>query len=179
MKTNNAISLEAALTAILLVALLAISACSGKTGAVKEKSLEASATEHPVPPPEMDIYTAALFGALKAIGQHIRAGTDLNRKDDYGSTPLIIAATFGKTEVAKALIEAGADLNMTNNDGATALHPAAFLCRTDIVKVLLEHGIDKHIKNIYGSTALESVSAPFESVSLYMISSAKILGHLA
>jgi ankyrin repeat protein len=83
---------------------------------------------------------AALQGNIEAIRQHIEAGSDLNDKDVYGSSPLIIAATFGKTEVARALIEAGADMNITNNDGATALHAAAFLCRTEIVKALLDNG---------------------------------------
>ena len=83
----------------------------------------------PSEPASVSIHTAALQGNVEAIRQHIKAGTDLNEKDAWGSTPLIIAATFGKTEVAKALIGAGADMNATNNDGATALHAAAFLCR--------------------------------------------------
>jgi ankyrin repeat protein len=112
----------------------------------------------------MDIFTSALFGNLKVINQHIQAGTNLDAKDDYGSTPLIIAATFGKTEVARALIEGGADVNIRNNDGGTALHSAAFLCRKDIVQMLMENGADKNIKNNFGSTPLESVSGPFENV---------------
>lgn len=179
MKTQNNFSFETVLTAIFLLALLATPACSGTPGHLKEKRLQGeAATEHPADPPEIDIYTAALFGDLKAINQHIAAGTDLNSKDDYGSTPLIIAATFGKTEVAKVLIEAGADLNITNNDGATALHPAAFLCRTEIVEALLERGIDKNIENKYGSTALESVSVPFESVKPIYDQFSKDLGPL-
>ncbi|KPJ90001.1 MAG: hypothetical protein AMS18_11840 [Gemmatimonas sp. SG8_17] len=90
--------------------------------------------------PGVNIHMAALQGDVAAIRLHIEAGSDLNEKDPYGSTPLIIAATFGKTDVAKALIEAGADLNITNNDGGTALHAAAFLCRPEIVISLLEHG---------------------------------------
>ena len=114
--------------------------------------------------PGVDIHMAALQGDVVAIRLHIEAGSDLNEKDPYGSTPLIIAATFGKTEVAKALIDAGADLNITNNDGGTALHTAAFLCRPEIVKALLEHGADKSLKDGYGNTPLEAVSAPFDAV---------------
>lgn len=114
--------------------------------------------------PGVAIHMAALQGDVTAIRQHIEAGSDLNEKDQYGSTPLIIAATFDKTEVAQALIEAGADLNITNNDGGTALHTAAFLCRPEIVKALLEHGADKSLKDDYGNTPLEAVSAPFDAV---------------
>ena len=116
------------------------------------------------PTPSVSIHMAALQGNIEAVRQHIKAGSDLNEKDMWGSTPLIISATFGKTEVARALIEAGADLNITNNDGATALHAAAFLCRTEIVKDLLDNGANKYLRNNFGNTALESVAAPFDDV---------------
>jgi ankyrin repeat protein len=90
--------------------------------------------------------------------------SDLNEKDMYGSTPLIIAAAVGKTEVALALIEAGADLNIKNNDGSTPLITAAVFCRTEIVEALLNKGADKNARNNAGKTALQSVSRPFDDV---------------
>ena len=113
---------------------------------------------------EDDDKTATFLGNLKTVEQHISAGSDLNKKDDYGSTPLMIAATFGKTDVAKALISGGANLNLKAADGSTALHTAAFFCRTEIVEALINAKADKNVKNNYGSTALESVLAPFETV---------------
>jgi len=168
MKTRQNISMNEVFTVILAATLLSIAACSNKHGDSSMEKSQASVSQTSIKPPSMDIFSAALFGDLKVVTQHIKAGTDLNAKDAYGSTPLIIAATFGKTEVAKALIEAGADVNITNNDGGTALHSAAFLCRTEIVNALLENGIDKNIRNNFGSTALESVMAPFDVVkSIY------------
>jgi len=114
--------------------------------------------------PEINIFEASFNGDMNAVEQHILAGSDLNGKDAYGSTPLIIAAIFGKTDVAIALIEADADLSIRNNEGSTPLHIASFYCRTEIVKALLENGADKNLKNTYGSTALESVFSPFEEV---------------
>jgi len=114
--------------------------------------------------PSVGLHLASLQGNVEAVRQHIEAGSDLNAKDPYGSTPLTIAATFGKTDVAVALIEAGADLNITNNDGSTALHAAAFLCHTAIVEALLDHGANKYLRNNFGNTALESVLAPFDDV---------------
>ncbi len=135
-------------TAILVVTLLAVAGCRKKEN----------------PTPNVSLHIAALQGNLDAIRQHINAGSDLNKKDAYGSTPLIIAATFGKTEVARALIDAGADMKITNNEGATPLHIAAFLCRTEIVKALLDEGADKNALNKAGRTALESVAVPFDDV---------------
>jgi hypothetical protein len=178
MKTQMNISMKAVLTAILLSGLLALHAHAYKMVNPGESKTTRHLSQSGIKPPMMDIFTAALFGDLKAINQHIKAGTDLNAKDDYGSTPLIIAATFGKTEVAKALIEAEADLNITNSDGGTALHSAAFLCRTEIVKALIENGADKSIKNIYGSTARESVMSNWDFVKPIYDQFSKDLGPL-
>ena len=77
-------------TAILVVSLLIAANC------VKQEN----------PTPRVSLHAAALQGSIDVIRQHIKAGSDLNEKDVYGSTPLIIAITFDKTEVARALIEA-------------------------------------------------------------------------
>jgi CubicO group peptidase (beta-lactamase class C family) len=116
----------------------------------------------PSKPPGVSLHLAALQGNIEAVRQHIEAGSDLNEKDAYGSSPLIIAVTFGKTEVARALIEAGADMKINNNDGSTPLHIAAFFCHTEIVKALLDEGANKYLRNITGSTALDIVAAPFD-----------------
>jgi CubicO group peptidase (beta-lactamase class C family) len=132
--------------------------------------------ENPVP--SVGLHLAALQGNIAAIRQHINAGSDLNARDAYGSTPLIIATAFDKAEVAKALIEAGADMNITNNDGGSALHTAAFLCRTEIVKALVDNGANKYLRDNFGNTALESVAAPFDDVKGIYDGFAQALGPL-
>jgi CubicO group peptidase (beta-lactamase class C family) len=113
--------------------------------------------------PSLSLHVAVLQGNIDAVRQHIDAGSDLNKKDAWGSTPLIIATTFGRTEVAKALIEAGSDMTIGNNEGSTPLHIAALFGRTEIVKVLLDKGVDKYIRNNSGSTAFDVVAAPFDN----------------
>jgi len=116
-------------------------------------------------PPKVDIHTAVTEGNVKAVQQHIAAGTNIDEKDPFGgSSPLISACLFGKTDIAKLLIDAGANLNFINNDGSTPLITAAFFCRPDIVKMLLEKKADKTIRNKYGQNAYESVAAPFAEV---------------
>ncbi|MEL7003003.1 MAG: ankyrin repeat domain-containing protein, partial [Bacteroidota bacterium] len=114
--------------------------------------------------PNISCFGATFMGNVKVVKQHIKAGTDLNMKDQYGSTPLMIATTFGKAEIAKALFEGGADLHVTSADGSTALHTAAFLCRTEIVEELLKNGANKDLVNNYGSTPLASISGPFGDI---------------
>ncbi len=129
-------------------------------------------------PPKKGIHDAAAQGDLEAIQQHIRAGSDLDEKDPFGSTPLIIATTFGRDDVASALINAGAAINIKNNDGSTALIAAAFLCRTEIVRNLLEKGADKNIRNNTGASALDGVIGSFESVRPIYEQIEKTLGPL-
>ncbi|MEJ2204745.1 MAG: serine hydrolase [Gemmatimonadota bacterium] len=114
--------------------------------------------------PAVGLHMAAITGNVEAIRQHVAAGSDLDARDPYGSTPLIAAAAFDQPEAALALMEAGADLDLTNNVGGTALHTAAFLCRGEIVQDLLEHGARKYVRDQSGNTPWESVSGPFEDV---------------
>lgn len=163
MKTQKFIPGKMMTTVILLTSLFTFAAC-GQQKNTEKGAAQSVTSQKSQNPPKMDIHTASLMGNLDAIRQHIQTGSDLNKKDAYGSSPLTIATTFGKTEVAKALIEAGANVNIKSKDGSTPLHTAAFFCRTEIVKALLANGADKNIRNSYGSTALESVSAPFNDV---------------
>lgn len=126
--------------------------------------------------PTMTIHEATFMGNVEAVKAHVKAKTDLNQKDAYGSAPLSIAATFGKTEVAKLLIDSGADMNVKSADGSTPLHTSSFLCRVEIVKALLEKGADLTIRNNFGSTALESVSGPFQEVKMVYEQLSKNLG---
>ncbi|MBD3349211.1 MAG: serine hydrolase [Candidatus Eisenbacteria bacterium] len=146
---------KAALAGLALV-LLAGTACGG------QGSMRAEGAERPAPP-GVGLHLAALQGDVDAVRQHIEAGTDLNARDAYGSTPLIVAATFGKTEVARTLLDAGADTEIENNDGSAPLHVAAFLGHEEIVGALLEAGADRYSRNMSGSTAYDIVAAPLEA----------------
>ena len=178
MKTQKINSIKALTKLMPVVILLTITACGNKQGNSAGEESQSSVSETKAKPPGMDIHAAAFMGNLKAIQQYIKAGSDLNEKDEYGSSPLTIAATFGKTEVAKALIEAGADMNCKSNDGSTPLHTAAFFCRIEIVEALLKKGADKDVRNNYGSTALESISGPFDNVKGIYDQISKDLGPL-
>jgi uncharacterized protein len=170
MKTQKINSTRVVSMAMVAIVLLTITACNSKQGN--------SSIPESIKPPPMDLNSAAFLGNTDVIRQHIKAGSDLNKKDDYGSTPLHTTTVFGKTEAALILINAGADINILNADGSTPLHTAAFFCRTEIVKALLEKGADKNVRNNYGSTALESVVGPFNDVKAIYEQINKDLGPL-
>ncbi|MBN2322104.1 MAG: serine hydrolase [Spirochaetes bacterium] len=147
--------MKTAATAMLAVTLLVALGCATQ----QKTSME---TKPPPKPPDKSLHEAALLGDMDAVRQHLEAGSDLNRKDAYGSTPLIVAITFGKTDAARALIEGGADIKISNNEGSTPLHLAAFFGRTEIVRSLLDNGADRYLRNRDGATAYDMAAAPFD-----------------
>jgi len=177
--TTKQFMIRATLASLVSVFIFSFSSC-------KQNPSENSATEETnksekivkKQKPSMDLHAAVFMGNLNALKEHIVYGTDLNKKDAYGSSPLNIATTFGKTEIALLLIDSGVDINARNADGGTALHTAAFFCRTEIVKALIESGAEQNIKNQYQSTALESVMAPWENMKPIYEQMAKDLGAL-
>ena len=60
--------------------------------------------------PDISIHDAAEEGNIKAVKQHLAAGTDVDAKDMNGETPLTWAAYSGHKEIAELLLANGARL---------------------------------------------------------------------
>jgi len=93
-----------------------------------------------------DIFLAAKNGNIEAVKQHIAAGTDVNARDNGGSTPLHQAAINGHKEIAELLIANGANVNATARVGFTSLHLAAHNGHKEIVELLIAKGADVNAK---------------------------------
>jgi ankyrin repeat protein len=70
----------------------------------------------------------------------IKAGADVNAKDEGGVTALMLASSDGHKEMVKMLIKAGADVNAKDKNGKTALMRASERGRKEIVKMLIKAG---------------------------------------
>jgi ankyrin repeat protein len=120
-------------------------------------------------PPSVSLVQAARTGNIAAVNQHIKAGSDLNQRNDFDeSTPIIVAAAFGRDDVVRALIEARADLAATNNQRQTALHAAAFFCRQSTVEMLIAAKMDLAAVNYQGETAYDIVASPMTKELRYV-----------
>lgn len=92
---------------------------------------------------------ASIKGSLKIVKSLIGYGADINTKNKYGSTALMLTSSL---KVAKLLIDSGADVNAKSNGGLTALMLTSSL---EITKLLIDNGADVNAKDDeFGQTAL-------------------------
>ena len=97
---------------------------------------------------------AAENGETELVKLLIAAGTDVNKADMFGETPLYKAADNGRAECVKLLINAGADVNKANDKGETPLIWAAIKGRTEYLRLLLAAGADVNWADKDGKTPL-------------------------
>ncbi len=100
----------------------------------------------------------------EVIGVMVKAGADVNARDDEGKTVLIKAVYVSShhisVDVISALIEAGADVNAKDKDAKTALIYCAENVGKSIaiLKALIKAGASINSRDKYGKTALMYVA---------------------
>ncbi|MFI5297892.1 MAG: ankyrin repeat domain-containing protein [Polyangiales bacterium] len=95
---------------------------------------------------------------LALFDQSLDRGVDLNKPDELGRPPLVLAASLGKVAMVEHLIAHGAKLTAIDASGQTALIAASAAGFPDVVKVLLDAGADPSTKDINGYTAHDWVN---------------------
>lgn len=71
-----------------------------------------------------ELHHFARMGDVESLRRAIKAGADINERDEFGTTPLKYAIAEKKVETALVLLEMGADVTSQSKDGSTALHSA-------------------------------------------------------
>lgn len=110
----------------------------------------------------MNRATALMLAAWKnknpeVIATLIKAGADVNARDEIGWTALMLAAISNENPgIITVLVEAGADINARDKNGLTALMWAAAQTeKSEIIDVMLEAGADAKLKDKNGKTAFD------------------------
>lgn len=85
-------------------------------------------------------------GDTQGVIEAIKAGINVNAKNNNGETALMWAAGKGHTEIVNALIKAGANVNAKTKSDWTALMYAAGKGHIETVIVLLKVGADVNAK---------------------------------
>lgn len=91
---------------------------------------------------------------LHTVKKLIRAGADLDQRNERGRTPLMIATYNNDLEIAETLIETGADVNIQDDMCNTPFLYAAAEGYLDILKLSTKAGANPAVTDRYGNTAL-------------------------
>ncbi len=81
-------------------------------------------------------------GYLRIMGLLIDSGSDLNGRNSYGDTPLILALTAKQRGAVKLLVDSGADVNHPNDFGMSPFIGVCAKGDTDFMHYFLRRGAD-------------------------------------
>ena len=85
-------------------------------------------------------------GDLIAVLELIASGVDVNLRNLFGWTALMLAAGEGHAPIVSLLLAAGADVKAVNNFGASALAYAALRGEWLTIQVLIEAGAPLNVR---------------------------------
>lgn len=105
-----------------------------------------------------EVQAAIYAGSDKDVRNFLRNRDNINARNYYWQTPLILAASNGQVNLISGTLikDFGANLEDRDRDGNTALISAAQYGWTDLVKYLLSIGANKAAKNNLGETAADA-----------------------
>lgn len=89
---------------------------------------------------------AATRGDVEAARRLLEAGVNINARDRYGQTALMLAAHRGHVALVELLVEKGADLNVTAKYRLSALMLAVVAGHVEIARQLVRAGADVSIR---------------------------------
>ena len=83
---------------------------------------------------------AARNGDFEGVKMSLKAGADINAKEEYGDTALNLCAENGHLDIVKYLAESGADIENLGGAAKTPVMNAAFAGHAEIVMFLISKG---------------------------------------
>jgi ankyrin repeat protein len=108
-----------------------------------------------IPVGKTSLHTASAEGNVEIVLSILLDGhADVNDRNEFHQTALLMASRENKFEVAQLLIKYGADVNFPDGVGWTPLQVASQCGHSEIVRVLLDHGADVNAKKMDDWTAL-------------------------
>ena len=104
---------------------------------------------------ETPLMKSAYEGNLENVKNLIKNGANVNAKDNFGRTALLLACGNLKgLQVVQYLLKNGADIEIETINGLNALIWAAFNGNIKVVKELIKNGADINDKDHFGESAL-------------------------
>jgi quinoprotein dehydrogenase-associated probable ABC transporter substrate-binding protein len=104
--------------------------------------------------PTQELSEAVIANDPERVTYLVKHGTDINKRDGQGYTPLTSAARQRYAQLIKVLLDLKADPNATDADKMTPLLEAVIRNDVPSIKVLLANGADKESAGPQGYNAL-------------------------
>ncbi len=108
---------------------------------------------------EKNLISEARAGNFESVISLLFANADVNERNEFGETPLIVAVNNNRLSVVEVLLDANADVDARDNDGETALIKTVrrhHIIRNhlDIMNKLLKANANTDVQDNFGITAL-------------------------
>jgi ankyrin repeat protein len=119
---------------------LLAAAANGHAGIVRELLRAGADAEFRNPEGSAALHVAAKFGHEDVTAELLETAPweQINRADEFGATPLLVAAAQGNVAVAGLLLHAHAQPNAVLKDGTTCLFLAAQGGHVDMMRLMLQ-----------------------------------------
>ncbi|WP_425578094.1 ankyrin repeat domain-containing protein [Streptomyces albiaxialis] len=139
----------------------ALAACTTQGGSGSGKPKRSASTGTPSassasPSPGADdaLLRAAEDGDAEGVRKAVKAGADLETRDDKGRTPLLLASLGDHVEAARVLVREGADPDAQDERRDSAWLVTGVTGSAAMARVLIPGGPDYGVTNRYGGTSL-------------------------
>jgi hypothetical protein len=96
------------------------------------------------------VFRRIRHGRVADVAAAVSSGVDVDIRDRFGNTPLVVAAQNDRKRISKLLVKAGADLNAVNVAGNSALHYCYAYGHFDLAEFLERRGADVSVRNEAG-----------------------------
>ena len=100
------------------------------------------------------VFRAVVEDDVPSLKDLVRAGADLEVRDERGRAPLHVATEMGAAAMVRALLSGGADVRAVDGEGNTALHAAARRGDVEMIDELFGAGALVDAPNRAGATPL-------------------------
>ncbi len=106
-----------------------------------------------------DWRSAVITGDYVNVANLLVEGVEVNQRDRYGQTALMLAARHGWVEVVRLLLEYNAGLDVTAKYGLSALMLAVVNHHLDVAKELIDAGANTQLRGS-GAPGFAGKTAP-------------------
>ena len=101
------------------------------------------------------LHFAVLYNCPKIVELLVKSGANINKKDTYWRTSLLLACKYGYSQIAEYLIKCDAKIDICDNSNNSPLHYACAFGNLQCIKILLANGAGINYLNMWKYLPIE------------------------